>query len=190
MASLPPAYFDALYGRHSDPWGFATSEYEAGKYIAALAALPRDRYASALEIGCSIGVLTHTLALRCYEVLAIDVADVALQQAQKRNIAHRHVRFERQQFPAAVPHGTFDLIVLSEILYYLDRPDLADAALAIRALARAGAHILLVHWLGPTPDYPLSGDQAAEDFIAALLPDATLLSQLREPDYRIDLLRL
>lgn len=189
MASLPPAYFDALYGRDPDPWGFATSPYEAGKYAATMAALPRERYASALEIGCSIGVLTGTLAQRCNAVVAVDVADAALVQARDRNAANPHVRFERGQFPTDLPPGDFDLILLSEMLYYLDRPTLVDAALATLRLARPGADILLVHWLGPTPDYPLTGDQAAEHFIAALQPEAQLVSQTRAADYRIDLLR-
>ena len=36
--------------------------YEREKYDLTLAALPEARYASALEVGCSIGVLTHDLA--------------------------------------------------------------------------------------------------------------------------------
>ena len=111
MASLPPAYFDALYGQDPDPWGFATSAYEAAKYAATMAALPRTRYAAALEIGCSIGVLTSALAQRCDTVMAIDVAETALHQARQRNAGHAHVRFARQRFPTMVPEGSFDLIV-------------------------------------------------------------------------------
>lgn len=192
MASLPPAYFDALYSGDADPWSFATSDYEAGKYAATLAALPRPHYASALEVGCSIGVLTSALADRCDAILAIDVAEAALTQARARNGAHPQLRFERGQFPGAMPAmpaGGFDLILLSEMLYYLDRPTLVDAALTTLALARPGADLLLVHWLGPTPDYPLTGDEAAGHFITALGSEARLVSQRREPDYRIDVLR-
>lgn len=60
--SLPPSYFDDLYQAKADPWGFETSEYEANKYAATLAALPNARYRSAFEIGGSIGVLTAKLA--------------------------------------------------------------------------------------------------------------------------------
>ena len=181
MASLPPAYFDELYGRDPDPWRFASSEYEAGKYAATMAALPRPHYASALEVGCSIGVLTDALAERCDALLAIDVADAALAQARARNAGHPHVLFERGQFPAVMPApmpaNGFDLLLFSEMLYYLDRPTLDDAARATLAMARPGADIVMVHWLGPTPDYPLTGDQAAEHFIAALAPDARVMAQ-------------
>lgn len=192
MATLPPAYFDALYSGNADPWGFETSAYEAGKYAATMAALSRGRYDSVLEIGCSIGVLTAALADRCDALLGIDVAETALEQARVRLTGKPHVKLAHGQFPVVmpeVPKDGFDLILLSEVLYYLDRPTLIDAALATLTLARPGADILLVHWLGPTPDYPLTGEQAAEHFIAALWPDAQVVAQSRQPDYRIDLLR-
>ena len=62
--TLPLAHFEDLYRRSADPWGFASSGYEAAKYAATLAALPRDRYARGLEVGCSIGVFTAALAGR------------------------------------------------------------------------------------------------------------------------------
>ena len=188
MAGLPSAYFDALYDRDADPWRFATSAYEAGKYAATLAALPRCRYDSALEIGCSIGVLTAALAPRCGALLATDVAEAALAKARARNVANPQVRFARHRFPDPVPGSDFDLVLLSEVLYYLDKPALVTAAAAIRALTVPGAQVMLVHWLGPTPDYPLTGDEAADGFIAALA--AQRLVQSRAVDYRIDLLQL
>src|ERR1700744_4973631 len=63
--SFDGEYFDLLYAQRSDPWDFATSPYEAAKYAATLAALPKPRYKNALELGCSIGVLTQQLAPRC-----------------------------------------------------------------------------------------------------------------------------
>ena len=68
--TLPAAYFDSLYAAEADPWAFATSDYEREKYAATLAALPRPHYARALEIGCSIGVLTRMLAGRVGASLA------------------------------------------------------------------------------------------------------------------------
>ena len=41
-ASLPAAYFEAIYERDPDPWRFQTSAYERAKYDATLAALGRD----------------------------------------------------------------------------------------------------------------------------------------------------
>ncbi|MBC7635649.1 MAG: methyltransferase domain-containing protein [Acetobacteraceae bacterium] len=191
MPTLKAAYFDSLYAGKADPWDFAASPYEAAKYAATLAALPRHCYLSALEIGCSIGVLTAGLASRCDALLAVDIAEAALVQARVRNAGQRHVRFALGQFPDALPANAagYDLIMLSEVLYYLDMPTLLAAAQVTLEQARTGADIMLVHWLGPTPDYPLTGDAAAEAFIAALRPGVEVVLQRREENYRIDLMR-
>ena len=58
----------------------------------------------------------------------------------------------------------FDLIVLSEVLYYFDAADLKRTTeWALDALQPQG-EVILVHWLGETPQYPLTGDTAAELF--------------------------
>ena len=186
--TLPPSYFDAKYAADPDPWRFETSDYEAAKYAATLDALPRPHYARAFEAGCSLGVLTARLADRCDELLAVDVAERALARARSRLAGHTHVRVERAALPLDWPAGSFDLILFSEILYYLGREDLARTAALACAALRPGGTIVLVHWLGLT-DYPLTGDQAATLFIDALAGTAPLTRSARTPDYRLDVLQ-
>ena len=183
-ASIPPDYFDALYASDPDPWRFATSDYEREKYAATLAALPEGRFAAGLEIGCSIGVLTRQLAGCCDHLLALDVAEAALAQARARCPA---VTFERRRIPDEWPPGTFDLILFSEVLYYLDEPTLRITAGKAMAALRPGGCVVMVHYLGLT-DYPLSGDDAADAFVAStgIAPSF----QRRANGYRIDRLDL
>ncbi len=183
-------YFEALYADgDGDPWRFATSDYEREKYAATLAALPADTFESALEIGCSIGVFTAQLAHHCRTLLALDVAPTALAQARQRCAAQKHVTFERMRVPAEWPHGSFDLILLSEVVYYLDRNDVAALSARVRGAARPNAVIILVHWLGLT-DYPLTGDEAAEHFIRTSDGFAAVSHQARTDEYRLDVLRV
>lgn len=186
--SLPADYFEKLYATVPDPWGFATSDYEAGKYAATLAALPQPRYATALEVGCSIGVLTRMLAPRCDRLLALDVAEGALDAARARCAGQPGLEFRRMVVPGEWPAGQFDLILLSEVVYYLDRADVAQLVERVCEALRPGGEVILVHWTGPT-DYPLSGDAAAEGFIADAGRRLTLLRQDRQERYRLDLLR-
>lgn len=183
--SLAPDYFDALYARDPDPWRFAASPYERHKYDATLQALPRQRYARALEVGCSIGVLTRRLAERCDELLALDVAEAALKEARSRCADLPHVRFERRHVPAEWPDGRFDLILLSEVVYYLDGDDVHRLAASVDAATLPGAHVVLVHWLGET-HYPLTGDEAADSFMRA--SRAARIAGSRTADYRLDVL--
>lgn len=186
-ASLPPAYFETLYAADPDPWAFATSDYERRKYDATIDALSHRRYANALEVGCSIGVLTERLAARCDELLAVDASGLALAQARARCAALGHVQVERRVLPAEWPAGAYDLIVLSEVLYYWDRSDLARTAGLVGRDLVPGGEVMLVHWTGPT-DYPLSGDEAVGLFMATL-PALSVTRQRREPAYRLERLR-
>jgi cyclopropane fatty-acyl-phospholipid synthase-like methyltransferase len=184
--SLSAAYFDALYAAQNDPWGFASSPYEEAKYAATLEALGTEQFANAFEIGCSIGVLTRLLAKRCTRLLAVDVAEAALAQARRRCAGLDHVAFERLQVPGEWPSQNFDLILLSEMLYYLSPIDVARTARRSRDSLSAGGTVLLVHYVLPT-DYPCSGDAAAEIFIAEA--GLSIILQQRETAYRLDLLR-
>ena len=75
--TLDTAFFDAAYAWDPDPWRLS-SDYEREKYATTLEALPKQRYESALEVGCSIGILTRELASRCSLLLALDAAQAAL----------------------------------------------------------------------------------------------------------------
>ena len=186
--SIPADYFAEMYKGDTDPWRFATSDYERGKYAATIASLPRERYASALEIGCSIGVLTHEIAGRCDALLALEPASAALDAARERNRDHAHVTFRQGIVPADYPPGPFDLVLLSEVAYYLAAPDLERLTDQVGASLQPGGTIVLVHWLGVT-DYPLSGEEAADLFCSRASAFADILAQSRTADYRIDVLQ-
>jgi SAM-dependent methyltransferase len=183
--SLEPEYFTALYARDPDPWRFATSEYEREKYAATLDALPRPHFGSAFEVGCSIGVLTRQLAARCGRLLAVDVAPAALHQAQLRCADRRNVDFALMRVPQEWPERAFDLVLLSEVLYYLVPADIALVAALTRTSLRPRGAAVLVHYTLPT-DYPVSGDDAANAFIAA--SGFRAITQRREAQYRLDVL--
>ena len=189
-STLPTGYFENLYATDPDPWRFASSEYERAKYAATLAALPRPTYQRGLEIGCSIGVLTDQIGRRCDELLALDAASNALAQARERCAAMPHVAFAQARVPTDWPvAGPYGLILLSEVVYYLDRDDVAALAAKVVSVAADGADVVLVHWLGLT-DYPLSGDEATECFINQSSGISRALHHSRTEHYRLDVLRI
>jgi len=181
------AHFARLYAASSDPWGFRTSGYERDKYAETLAALPAHRFRSALEVGCSIGELTRRLAPRCDRLLGLDLSDAALREAAAACAGLAGVAFRQATVPADWPDGPFDLVVLSEVLYFLVPDDLAVLARRCLDSLDPGGIVLLVDWTGPTDD-PLSGDDAADLFIAHAAPSLRPVRQDRRPGYRLDLL--
>jgi len=187
--TLKPQYFDDVYGANEDPWQFTTSPYERDKYADTVASLPRQIYGSGFEIGCSIGVLTKQLATRCHSLLSVDVSEVALRQARQRLAGSPHVRIENRIIPTDFPDELFDLIVVSEVGYYWSMNDLLKAQQQMIDHLEVGGHLLLVHWTPFVPDYPLTGDQVHDAFLAKTGENQPLrhLHGHREENYRLDL---
>jgi SAM-dependent methyltransferase len=185
--SLDSTYFERVYSASDDPWHFATSAYEAQKYRATLDALPGPRFDRALEIGCSIGVLTAQLAERCGSLLSVDVNERALASAAKRCAKHANVRFAKMSVPRDFPDGAFDLILVSEVGYYWSDADLARAVERIAAAARGGI-VELVHFLPKVEDYPRDGDSVHDAFLGDRR--FTSIASQRAQAYRIDVLRV
>jgi trans-aconitate methyltransferase len=186
--TLSRSYFEELYERDPDPWNFRSSAYERDKYHATLAALPRAHYARGLELGCSIGLLTKMLSARCRRLTAVDGSQNAIGSARIACRGLENISFLRMMVPKRFPHGKFDLILLSEILYFLAVDDVRLLARLCLSTLLPHGDMVLVHWLGET-NYPLSGDDAAESFIAAAQKGAAVLWRSRQPMYRLDLLR-
>jgi SAM-dependent methyltransferase len=180
-ATLGVDYFDAMYHAASDPWGFTDRWYERRKYAISLALLPAERYLSALEPGCSIGVFSRLLAPRCDRLLSCDVAAAAVDGATARTADLPSVRVEQRDISRRWPQGRFDLIVFSELLYYFSDCDL-DQVLdhAVGAL-QPGGTLLAVHWRHAVADYPRSGDDVHR--VIAGRPGLGRLVSHAEPDF-------
>jgi hypothetical protein len=179
--SLPPEYFEAMYARSDDPWEFRTRWYEARKRALVLACLQAEHYSSAFEPGCSIGVTTAGLAARVDHLVAMDVAPQALDLARAST---PHATFLQGQVPDDWPADRFDLVVISELAYYLEPSDctrLADLA------SGSAGELIVVHWRHPVADYPLGGDDVHDIFAdAAARQGLAHLLTHTEPDLRID----
>jgi SAM-dependent methyltransferase len=161
------AHFDRLYAASEDPWHYRTSTYEDAKYRATLAALGRPTYRSALEIGCSNGELSARIAPLCRRLVALDLSARAVALARQRLARHGHAEVQQATIPADWPEGRFDLIVFSEVLYYLDRGELEACAARMAASLAGRGEVVLVNWRGKTGT-PLSGREAAGIFMGEL----------------------
>ncbi|MGI4727010.1 MAG: SAM-dependent methyltransferase [Janthinobacterium lividum] len=187
--SLSSDYFDDVYQRNDDPWDFENSTYEKQKYEATLTALPHLIYKNVFEIGCSIGVLSEKLALRSKKLLSVDVADLALAKATQRLKKFPQVKVEKLSVPQQFPKESFDLILLSEVGYYLSKNDLQKLAFLMINHLETGGQLLLVHWTPFVPDYPQTGDEV-HDYFMNLCQQKQHLQHLfyqREEKFRLDL---
>jgi SAM-dependent methyltransferase len=177
--------FERLYRHDPDPWQFASSAYERGRYGAMLHALGRTHYDTAFEPGCSIGEFTALIAPRCARVLASDVSQTAVEAARRRCAAFPHVAISRGVLPVDIPCESLDLIIFSEIGYYFSKADLHALGLSLFQHLRSGGEFLAVHWLGHSEDHALHGDEAARTLGEAIRSKAW--KSERHEGFRIDL---
>ena len=184
--SLDSKYFKDVYDANDDPWNFETSEYEASKYAATIAALPRAQYDNVLEIGCSIGVLTKLLAEKSKRLLATDISEKALNLALKRCSPLKNVSFEKLNFQERLPDDQFDLIMVSEVAYYLSSEDWVATISRLIEHTKESGHVVLVHWLPEVHDYPQTGDEVHDTFEKTVKGKMLNVFSDRAQTYRID----
>lgn len=185
--SLSEKYFDDVYDANKDPWNFETSEYEKGKYAVTIAALPKPLYDNAFEIGCSIGVLSELLATRCTKLLAVDAVEEPLVKAREKLKKYLNVRVEKMMIPANFGNEMYDLILLSEVAYYLNDADLAILREKTLAHLKTGGQLLMVHWTPVVHDYPQTGDDVHAYFLVVENTQLKHLLHQRYDTYRLDL---
>jgi SAM-dependent methyltransferase len=169
-----------MYAHSPDPWGFRTRWYERRKRALTLAALPRPSYRLALDVGASIGVLTAELARRCDRLVAVEGDPEAV--AALRGAVPANVDVVPGWVPAAFPPGRYDLVVLSEVGYYLDPPTWSQVLDLVGRSVEDDAVVLACHWRHPVDGYPQDGDQVH----AALAARWPRLSRLAEEDVLLE----
>lgn len=185
--SLERSYFENVYAEGEDPFRLGSRWYEERKYAMTVAALPRRRYRNGLEPGCSVGILSRLLGERCDHLTSTDVVDTVVERNRAENTSDtvEFVRWSLSDDWADVP-GPFDLVVLSEVGYYLDADALRTALDTMMGHLDADATVLLVHWRHHVDDYPLSGDDVHA--IAAETKGLEQLGRYTDADVLVDVL--
>jgi SAM-dependent methyltransferase len=183
-ASVPESYFAEMYRRSNDPWHLAERWYESRKYALTLAALPARRYKRVFEPGCSAGVLSALLAERSDALVSWDRRPEAVAAADARLRRFAAADASIGVVPEQWPSGTFDLIVLSELLYYFDadqRSRLLERALG--SLMTHG-HLVAVHWRHHVPEHAAEAEEVHAELRAR--PELVTLATHQEDDFLLD----
>jgi predicted TPR repeat methyltransferase len=150
------ADFEALYRRDDDPWQYRSSDYERAKYAATLDACGDGPFRCALELGGSIGVFSAALAPRCRRLVTIDASDTAVRAATDALARFPQAAVLCGEIPDAIPDERYDLVVASEILYYLPEEALRQTLVTLQERMDAGGRLVAVHWRPAGPERPFS----------------------------------
>jgi len=170
--------FDEMFADGDDPWS-SCSWYERRKRALTLAVLRRERYGRVLDLGCSTGTLTRGLAARADEIIGVDVSRRALEVAQRAS--DTGIRWVHGEAPSVVEEidGPLDLVVVSEVGYFLTPIELWLTVGRLLARLRPGGELLLVDWRHPTKDIPLDGP-AVHEQVRAICGAWSVLTHVEE----------
>ena len=176
-AAYSETYFDALYHDNTDPWQYQTRWYEKRKRDICLALLPQQHYNTAIELGCGNGVFSELLAHRCKALVSIDGNAHAVRLAQQRVLELRHVRILQGVIPNVLSNlpftliqtyplledtlaskPAFDLMVISEILYYLSLEDIDIVINWVKKHLAPNGTLLCCHWRYPIDGFKMNGE--------------------------------
>lgn len=180
----PSARFDALFTANQDPWHFKDRWYESRKRAMTLACLPRARYASGFEPGCANGELSAALASRCDRLLISDGSAVAVAIARRRVADLPQVSAVQAWVPDDWPQQRFELIVVSELGYYLGPEALEELVARTARSLLPGGDLVACHWRHPIQGCGLDGDGVH----AAISRGIALprVWSLADPDFRLE----
>lgn len=159
-------WLDRFYEHEHDPYHFDGNAYEHGKFDHLLGALQGRRYPRALEVGCAIGSFTERLAPHCDDLLAMTSCR---PRSSARGSGCRRCRrcACSSAAPAQLPAGPFDLVVCSDVLYYLPLRRLRRTLGRLADSVAPGGSIVCLHWLGDL-GAPTSGDTVHDELSATL----------------------
>ena len=181
--------FDQLYRDHQDPWRYLTSWYERRKRLITMAVLPQQRYGTVVEVGSSIGVLTAELAGRAEHVLALEASELAVERSRTHLAEHPNVQVRQAVLPQdwedAVPAGPgVDLVVLSEVGYFLQPDELRAVLDRAEAALTLSGQLVLCHWRHPIQGWPMDGDTVHR--LISADPRFRRVSEHRERDFAVE----
>jgi peptidoglycan/xylan/chitin deacetylase (PgdA/CDA1 family) len=186
------AHWDAFF-QQDDPWSY-DSAYEREKYAVQIELLPAVPIERALEVACAEGHFTRSLAPRVRRLLATDVSATALGRAAERCRSASNVVFQRLDLLSDPIPGPMDLIVCSEVLYYLrDERELRQVIDKLVAALAPGGSIVSAHAMVLRDDPTQTGFDWGEPFgmktisrFLAQTPGLALQHSVRMPLYRVE----
>lgn len=144
---IDAAGFEALYQDNIDPWNYAASPFEAFKRGVLLHACGPGPFGRVLELACGTGATSRALAPRCLRLTALDSSATAIAEARRASGADPRIAYRFGLLPRDMPRGPFDLIVASEILYYLPPGDLRRMVARMEDSLAPGGRIVILHHL-------------------------------------------
>lgn len=142
-AASKEEYWERVF-EHPDPWNYV-SIYEQVKYEQTLGLVP-EGIGKALELACAEGIFSAKLAQKVGTLTATDISRRAIERASERCRECGNAEFRVLDFAGEDIPGGQDLIVCSEVLYYMDDEQVLERVCRkIAAALKPGGCLITAH---------------------------------------------
>ncbi|WP_314960722.1 nodulation methyltransferase NodS [Bradyrhizobium cosmicum] len=129
---------------NDDPWRLDDNPFERMRHTQLLRlSMSSGAVSNGLEIGCAAGAFTEKLAPHCKRLTVIDVMPRAIGRAVQRTKRWSHINWAATDILQFSTEELFDLIVVAEVLYYLE--DVTRMRIAIDKMVKMlapGGHLI------------------------------------------------
>lgn len=110
--------FEGMYRDIADPWGCAAESDGLNNRLFLELLFGSDRYGAILDIGCGLGGFSNQLHRRNDggQVFGVDISETAVAKARE---SYPSIQFRAFSVLSEPIEGAYDLITLSEVLWYV-----------------------------------------------------------------------
>jgi SAM-dependent methyltransferase len=158
----PQSFFDDLYEKYPEGWGCSERRsqlFRYGLYLDMISRIqPPPRIV--LDLGCGEGYLTSQLKERgeC-NVIGMDLSTVAIGRARQKypGIDFYECSITGVRWDLLGPDRSPDLVVLGEVLYYLDEDERRACVAGIHEAIKDGAYVIVSVNIGREPYFTRGG---------------------------------
>ncbi|MEN4041567.1 MAG: class I SAM-dependent methyltransferase [Anaerolineaceae bacterium] len=136
--------FNRFYWLDKDPFGAKDSKYELSKQDRLLEFIAQQENRLSLDVGCGNGFLSRRIAAHCGQLIGIDFSSKAIQLAQQNCAGVTNISLHVDDIRNYEHAEVFNLIICSEVLYYLHGQALDDVVKKLHRLSAPDGRLALV----------------------------------------------
>lgn len=160
--------FERKFASDPDPWRTWTSSYEQVKRRHLGQVIGPGRYGRVLEVGAGNGSNTHMLASRALRLTVTEGTLTGVRLIREMFDETRRIKVCRLDISDRLPEHRYDLIVISEILYYLKDKPFRNLVREVKRTLQPGGVLVLAHHTGLFGDAARNGGSVHRQFLSQL----------------------